>query len=400
MNVAHEITSTAASRALVLMGGGARTAYQVGVLRAIAGILGGDATSSKGRFCAAFPFQILLGTSAGAINAAYLASRAADGCVAFLQLSEFWKSLRSSDIYDLQMPAWVRYSRLVAAWNLSRNARKYDAVLNTLPLRNTLQRVINFDHIAQALNSEVLSAFAVTASSYSSGIHWTFCHTAKNKSSAPWHRPGRGAEFQPIAAEHLIASSAIPFIFPATPLWVNGRKEFFGDGSMRQSSPLAAALHLGASKVLVVGVGQPQRASFAGDNKVLHARPPSLGGIAGHAMASVFHDTLLADVEQTQRINQMLRPLPAAAAALLPYRMVDVLAIQPSQSVDALAYQHIGDLPSALRYTLDGLGALSDGGAALASYLLFEPAFTQALMQLGEDDAMLKKEELKAFFEI
>src|SRR5207253_555682 len=197
-----------------------------------------------------------------------------------------------------------------------------------------------------------------------------------------WVRPGRRSEFQPLTIEHLMASSAIPFLFPSTPLWVDGRPEYFGDGSMRQVSPLSPAMHLGAHKIMVVGVGQPQRSGFTGTSQPAHAvvRGPSLGGIAGHAMASVFHDTLQADVEQAQRVTKTLQQLPREVAGVLPYRSVDVLAVQPTQSLDAIATQHAQELPRSVRRALGGLGALkSRGGGALASYPLFEPGFWQGL---------------------
>ena len=194
--------------------------------------------------------------------------------------------------------------------------------------------------------------------------------------------------------EHLMASSALPFLFPATPLWVDGQREFFGDGSMRQVSPLSQAMHLGAHKVLVIGVGQPQRSQFGGGKT---AAQPSLGAIAGHAMASVFHDTLQADVEQAQRVTQTLQQLPREIAAVLPYRPVEVLAIQPTQSLDEAAHAHVHELPLTTRRALGGVGALKGGGAALASYLLFEPGFVSALIAMGERDALERREELLAF---
>ena len=194
-----------------------------------------------------------------------------------------------------------------------------------------------------------------------------------------------------------MASSAIPFLFPATPLWVDGRREFFGDGSMRQVSPLSPAMHLGAHKILVVGVGQPQRSGFVGGAGDAPTRGPTVGGIAGHAMASVFHDTLQADVEQAQRVTKTLRQLPREVAGVLPYRSVEVLAIQPTQSLDAMAQAYAHELPPSVRRALGGLGALKGGGGALASYLLFEPGFVQALIGLGQQDAYARKEELLAF---
>lgn len=378
--------------ALVLMGGGARTAYQVGVLRALASIL-----KLQPQIPESFPFQVLIGTSAGAINAAYLAGCATRGLQAFEQLAQFWGEIRSADVYRLDVSRWVLANKFIAALSLSRNARANGAILDTMPLVDTLHQRVSLPGIEEALRTHTIEALAVTASSYTSGVHWTFCHTAQDEPLQGWARPGRRAEFQPVTIEHLMASSAIPFLFPATGLWVDGQREFFGDGSMRQVSPLSPALHLGAQKVLVVGVGQPERSSFAGKPGGPPAPSPTLGSIAGHVMASVFHDTLQADVEQTQRVTKTLQQLPRDATAALPYRSVQVLAIQPTHSLDALAQNHAVELPVAARNALRGLGVLK-GGGTLASYLLFEPGFVQALIAMGESDAYARKAELLAFF--
>jgi NTE family protein len=377
-------------RALVLMGGGARTAYQVGVLKAIAAMLRLQPDHSD-----RFPFQVLVGTSAGALNVTYLASTATDGLAAVDGLGRFWDELQSDHVYRLEAPRWVSFSRLLAAIKLWGHARRQGAILDTMPLVDTLHRTISLDGIEEALKTKALDAVAVTASSYTSGVHWTFCHTASDGRHEPWSRPGRRAEFQPLTIEHLMASSAIPFLFPATPLWVDGRREYFGDGSMRQVSPLSPAVHLGAHKVLVIGVGQPQRSGLGGNGQ---AGAPTMGGIAGHAMASVFHDTLQADVEQTMRIARTLQQLPREVAAVMPYRPIEVLAIQPTQSLDAVAQAHVRLLPRDLRRALGGLGALRAGGGPLASYLLFESGFVQALASLGEQDAYARKDEVLSFF--
>ena len=385
--------------ALVLMGGGARTAYQAGVLKALARIVNG-ATQTEPAGGQPFPFRWLFGTSAGALNASYLASRALLGLQALPALATFWGGLRSNDVYRLDAPGWVSANRVFAGLTLARQVRRHRALLDTLPLIDTLHRAIDLPGLERSLALGAIEAVGVTASSYTTGEHWTFCQTAPGHRLHPWHRPGRRAAFQPITIEHLMASSAIPFLFPAVPLWVQGHKEHFGDGSMRQLSPLSPAIQFGARRVLVIGVGQPQRSGMG----ARYSTEPTAGTIAGHAMASVFHDTLMHDVEQAQRVSQTLARLPPHIAAALPYHPVQVLAIQPSLSLDELAHQHIGALPAATRNTLKGLGVLdtarasAGSTAALASYLLFEPDFVNALIELGERDAWARLEEMKSFF--
>ena len=394
------------TRGLVLMGGGARTAYQAGVLQALAALIKPPAGKAT-----AFPFQVLVGTSAGALNATYLASRAIDGLAALSGLGEFWQGLHSRWVYHLPDTPMAQFSRWATALGVTLSARKQGAALDSMPLVDTLHRRIDLNNIDLALTRGDLKALAVTASSYTTGVHWTFCQTHQLASAQAWNRPGRRAELQDITIEHLMASSAIPFLFPATPLWVDGNMEYFGDGSMRQSSPLSPAVHLGANKILAIGGGQPQRKSMDLSGSSFQASPaskqrPSLGNIAGHAMASVFNDTLMADVEQVQRVNQSIQQLKThlsehhglALAQSLPFREVEVLAMQPSESLDALAQAHVHELPRPVHRVLEGLGALKGSGAGLASYLLFEPGFLRALMALGAQDVAMRKEELLDFF--
>lgn len=394
------------TRGLVLMGGGARTAYQAGVLQALAALIKPSAGKAD-----AFPFQVLVGTSAGALNATYLASRAIDGLAALSGLGAFWQGLHSDLVYHLPDTPMAKFSRWATALGVTLSARKQGAALDSMPLVDTLHRRIALNNIELALSRGDLKALAVTASSYTTGVHWTFCQTHQLASAQAWNRPGRRAELQDITIEHLMASSAIPFLFPATPLWVDGNMEYFGDGSMRQSSPLSPAVHLGANKILAIGVGQPQRRSMDLSSASFQAslsskQRPSLGNIAGHAMASVFNDTLMADVEQVQRVNQSIQQLKnhlsehhgLNVAQSLPFREVEVLAMQPSESLDALAQAHVHELPRPVRRVLEGLGALKGSGAGLASYLLFEPGFLRALIALGARDVAMRKEELLDFF--
>ena len=407
------------TRGLVLMGGGARTAYQAGALQALAKILAernqaSSTHSGKNLANTEFPFQVLVGTSAGALNATYLASRAIDGLEALVGLGDFWHGLHSHLVYHLPQTPLAKFSRWATALGLTLTARKHGSALDSMPLVDTLHRRIALNNIDLALKQGQLKALAITASSYSSGVHWTFCQTNGLSNTQTWSRPGRRAELQDITIEHLMASSAIPFLFPATPLWVDGNMEFFGDGSMRQSSPLSPAVHLGADKVLAIGVGQPHRVQMGewhqgGHNQSSvnsHKNRPTLGNIAGHAMASVFNDTLLADVEQVQRVNQSIHQLKqhltehhsSELAQSLPFREVQVMALQPSESLDAIAQDHVHELPPSVHRVLEGLGALKGSGAALSSYLLFEPGFLRALLELGAHDVNQRKQEFLDFF--
>jgi NTE family protein len=371
------------------MGGGARTAYQAGAIQAMGQLL----SRQVGPF-PAFPFQVLAGTSAGALNATFLASKALDGLIGLDELANFWAGIRTEAVYHLPQTPLDKFSRWATALGLLSSAREHAAAMSSLALVNTLHQAIALDRIDQALQKGALLALAVTASSYSSGVHWTFCQT-RDGQPIPWSRPGRRAEQQPITIEHLMASSAIPFIFPSTPLWVDGGMEYFGDGSMRQISPLSSAVQLGANRILAIGVSQPQR---TGPGRLPGAPGrPSLGTIAGHAMASVFHDTLEADVEQISHINQSLSILPEALRAQLPFRAVQVLTLQPSASLDALAQEYAHTLPRPILRVLEGLGALRGSGAALASYLLFEPEFIAALMDLGRADVQARADEILSF---
>lgn len=374
------------------MGGGARTAYQAGALQAIGQLLGQLGNAAQARH--PFPFQVLAGTSAGALNATFLASKALDGLAGLDDLADFWAHMRTPAVYHLPQTPLDKFSRWATALGLLRSAREHTAAMNCLALVNTLHKAIALDRIDQALQQGALQALAVTASSYTSGVHWTFCQT-RDGQPIPWSRPGRRAEQQPITIEHLMASSAIPFIFPSTPLWVDGGMEFFGDGSMRQISPLSSAVQLGADRILAIGVGQPEKMAIGQGPKL--AGRPSLGTIAGHAMACVFHDTLEADVAQITRINESLTVLPPTLRAALPLRAVEVLTLQPSASLDALAQTYAHTLPKPILRVLEGLGALHGSGAALASYLLFEPGFIGELMALGHADVQARAAEIVAF---
>ena len=217
----------------------------------------------------------------------------------------------------------------------------------------------------------------------------------------PWVRSQRLAVRDKITHAHLLASSAIPFVFPATELHINGHPEYFGDGSMRQSAPVAGAIHLGAEKILVVGAGRMHEPKEEAHLYTNHSYP-SIAQIAGHALSNIFLDALAVDVERVRRINHTLRLVPPEALAASALRPVELLVISPSQRLDAVAARHIDELPRAVRTMLGGVGVSSRNtdvkGAALASYLLFESGFTSELMALGYADAQTQRAEVCSFF--
>lgn len=380
------------------MGGGARAAYQVGVLRALARIRR-EVGAPRGN-----PFGIIAGTSAGAINAAAIACQADRFDMAVAGLVHVWRGFSADQVYRADAFGVVRsgarwLSMLTLGWALARWRRASPrSLLDNSPLAELLARVIPLERLPALLNEGHLGALAVTASSYSSGNHVTFCQTARP--FEPWLRSQRVAVPAVIGLDHLLASSAIPFVFPAMPLPIAGRSEWFGDGSMRQSAPISPAVHLGAERVLVVGAGRLQEPPGQHHNGGDY---PSLAQVAGHALSNIFLDALAVDIERAQRINRTLELLDASARARSPLRPLELLVIAPSQRIDDIAARHVESLPPAVRALLRGIGVgdgqkNARGGAALSSYLLFERGFTHALIELGMRDAMARRDEVIAFF--
>ncbi len=386
---------TESKTGLILTGGGARAAYQVGVLNALRQIL-----SDAGFPAGDNPFPIICGTSAGAINATALACRADHFAESVRMLVDVWANFTVDQVYRADTlgivgsgARWL--SMLTLGWFMRRlKAHPPASFLDNMPLVALLHRMLDLPRLDSVLSSGKLHALAVTASSYSSGRHLTFYQSGKE--IPPSKRAQRETIPDQIGVEHLLASSAIPFIFPATPMFYEGRREFFGDGSMRQIAPISPAIHLGATKILIVGAG---RAGGKSEQPITQfAQYPSLAQIAGHALSSIFLDGLAADIERTQRVNQTLSLLTPEQQMQTKLRTIKTLVISPSERIDEIASRRVKYLPAPIRIMLGGIGATEARGAALASYLLFEKGFTKELISLGERDTWAVRDEVLAFF--
>lgn len=371
--------------ALVLTGGGARAAYQVGVLRALAHILPHGISN---------PFPIVCGTSAGAINAAAVAAGANDFHRAARRLQLVWRNFRANQVYRSD-PLGIAATgiRWLLEPVLRRLGRKAPvALLDNAPLRDLLRKRLDLHELGDMVSSGALRAFAISASCYSTGESISFYQG--NDLLSGWRRARRVGVRAQIGVEHLLASSALPFIFPP----VRIRNEYYGDGSMRQMAPVSPALHLGAKRVFVISVGRQQTEEREGAKSDAY---PSLAQIAGHALNSIFLDGLETDVERLQRINRTLRLMPPESRDpdLFQLREVEVLVMRPSEDLGALATQYARALPIAVRLLLSLIGGMRRGGGNLVSYLLFERDYCRTLIDLGYRDTMARREEVVQFLE-
>jgi NTE family protein len=365
---------------LILTGGGARAAYQIGVLKAVRELLPLPEQN---------PFSILCGTSAGAINAGTLAVYADNFDAAVSNLLEVWENMR------------VHYVYRSDAWNVAKTGARWLAammlfsrsspvsLLDNAPLGDMLSRNLDFGRIQQNIDDGCLYAVSITCSGYSSGQSVSFYQGGPGVEA--WERSQRVGCAMPLRVEHLMASSALPFIFPA----VRINREYFGDGTMRQIAPISPALHLGAARIMVIGTGR----QVSDPARVRTHNYPSLAQIAGHALNSIFLDSLHVDIERVERINRTISLIPPDRrdGGRTQLREVKVLVMSPSQPIERIATRYLRDLPWTIRFLLRGIGAMNRNGSNLASYLLFERGFCSALIDLGYRDTMARRREVLDF---
>ena len=366
----------------MLTGGGARAAYQVGVVKAVRDILGNPVKN---------PFPILCGTSAGAINATTLAVFADDFTRGVANLLEVWENMHCHHIYHTDAAHILRSGARWLSAMLLLSRHNPVSLLDSAPLKQMLERTLAFERIQDHIDSGALYAVSVTASGYSTGQSVSFFQGGSGLEG--WERDQRIGAAVTLKLEYLLASSALPFIFPA----VKVHREYFGDGSVRQIAPISPALHLGADRVLVVGTGRQS----PDEARVRSNVNPSIAQIAGHALNSIFLDGLSVDLERIDRINRTLKLIPPEklAEAKLPLRPVRVLFISPSKPLERIAARFVHELPRSVRFILRPLGALNRSGSNLVSYLLFEETFCRTLIDLGYQDTVSREQEVRSFFE-
>lgn len=371
---------------LILTGGGARAAYQVGVLKAIAEFLPRRARS---------PFPVICGTSAGALNAAVLAVNAQNFSMGVQYLVNTWKNFHANQVYRTDFIGVFNNTVLWLAGLLFSaigiNKLNQVSLLDNSPLHELLEEMLPCEMIQENIDAGALHALSITASGYGSGQSVTFYQGVKQLK--PWRRTGRVGVAMEISIQHLMASAALPFIFPSTLI----HREYFGDGSMRQTAPISPALHLGATRVMVIGVTangnlEPAERSEIGEY-------PSLARIAGHVMNSIFLDSMDVDLERVKKINDLVAIMPEEMRERADLRHVDVMVLSPSQPIDKIAERYAAELPWTIRLLLRLVGARQRSGATLVSYLLTEKKFCRALIDLGYQDALKRRDEILHFLD-
>lgn len=366
---------------LVLTGGGARSAYQVGVMRAIADLLPRDAPT---------PFHVITGTSAGAIVATCIAAYADQFRKGAVTLERVWRNFHVEQVFRTDPSSVLRAGArwMAAVLSLGRLASPPDALFDNTPLRQLLTRQIDFGRMREALAAGHLESLAISAAGYASAQSYAF-YESRVRPVADASAWPRGVPAS-LGIDHLMASSAVPFLFP--PVRMQG--EYFGDGAMRQVTPLSPAIRLGADRLFIVGVRGDRQHDPA---KTGHSQTPSFGQLFGFMLDTLFMDSLHAGVAQLERLNRLV--CQSAVPNPEGLRHVDSLVLLPSEDLGAIAARHARQMPRTVRTLLRIMGAANGEGSGLLSYLLFESGYTRELIALGSSDTMARRDEVAGFLE-
>lgn len=368
---------------MILSGGGARSAYQVGVIHAVAQMLPRGCPN---------PFAVISGTSAGSIIAAVLASNSTAFHAGARRLVGFWRNMRTDLIYRADTGSALR-NLASFLWALVRGNLGTGhalSVLDNTPLRKLLERHVRFARIRHAINRGALDALAINASGYTSAR--SVCFFEGKPELSGWSRTRREGRLTDLGLNHLMASVAIPLIFPA----VRIGPEYYGDGSMRSFAPLSPAIHLGAERLLIISPRDEKPNLVDTEEK---PTPPSFGQMLGYLLDTLFMDSVYADLERLQRINQTLLSVPEGTLQGESHSLkrIETLMVTPTQDVRDMVDTYAHEFPKPVRFLLRSVGALNRGGRQLISYLLFEKGYCNALIDLGYEDAMARRDEIRRF---
>jgi NTE family protein len=380
----EEARSFKLDKGLVLSGGGARGAYQVGVLSAMA-----DIARSLGIREA---FDIYSGVSAGAINATFLAAGADDFGRASKALVDLWSQLNSERVFKSDVGS---LGKMGLSWMKSVSIGTAEggvpglSLLDTEPLKELLVERLSFAKIQNNLDRKVLKALAITAMDYQTSTSVTFVQGADHLRT--WKKHRRQSETVPISADHVMASAAIPLLFP--PVGVGDR--FFGDGCIRNTTPCGPSIYLGARKLMVIGVRQQGPSAY--EQRLLKShKAPSVAGVLNVLLNAILLDGIELDLERLERVNSLIDLVPSKSHGNLPYQKVEVLSISPSADIGEIAAQKHHKLPPVIRYLLRGLGRIEEA-SEIVSYLLFDPSFCTQLIEIGYEDGMKQRDDIEKF---
>ncbi|WP_028768082.1 patatin-like phospholipase family protein [Shewanella fidelis] len=368
--------------ALVLGGGGARAAYQIGVLKAIVQFY----PRNHG-----IPFKIVCGTSAGAINATSLATHASCFHLGVRKLEWVWRHIHAKKVYHASIGGVLKHLSKMALKGLQSNSASNSAasLFNSDPLRQLLNNLISFERIDRNINNGALEAVSLDTSCYNNSRSVTFFQADAHIDN--WQRARRHGVRTRLNTDHLLASAAIPLVFPS----VRVNQEYYGDGSVHQLAPLSGPIHLGADKIMVINLESPHKVQA----KEL-AHHPKTATIAGHLLDTIFSDTLNSDLERLERINSTLELIPEESRNQLALKRIDTLVIKPSEDLSAMASRYFDDMPFAIKMMLRALGINQHSDSSIVSYLLFEQGYCSSLIELGYQDAMCQIDDIKRFFDI
>ncbi len=369
------------SFALVLTGGGARAAYQVGVLRALV------------RQHPGVRFDIITGVSSGAINALYLAAYRGSPADAIEALSHVWRTLHLDQVVEIDPPS---LAASVFAWGAklvsggAAVAPRVQGFVATAPLRRLLERLLpenvegEIAGLAENLGRCEPEAVAVTTLDYNTGQTVTW---AAGCDIHMWERPLRRSVRAKLTIDHVLASASLPILFPAVCLG----KHWHGDGGIRLSAPLAPALHLGGRRILAISTHHAKSFAEADEPQTLGYPPPAQ--ILGQLMDAIFLDAMDEDASRLDRANAFLRDLPPGERH--GYRLVDLVVIRPSRDLGQLAAEYEPELPRAFRFLTRSLGTQETSNADFLSLLMFVPEYLSRLIEMGEADAQARMADLE-----